>query len=89
MAETRRSERAAELHNRLAPEIVASIVKPVTKSGGTVEEILLVTESVLVGITLYCVRLGGDEKVLDAIVNGARARLAAIRLGSIEPEGSA
>lgn len=79
----------AELHNRLAGEIVASIVRPVISAGGTPVQIMVLTESVLVGVAQACIRLGGDNKVLDIMVERARQRLAEIRLGNIDPAGRA
>lgn len=51
------------------------------------QEVLVLTESVLVGVSLACVRLGGDDKMLDVMVEGARRRLAEIRQRDIETEG--
>ena len=77
----------ADLHNRLAGQIVASIVKPPLETGGTETDVLVLLESVIVGTVLAIVKLGGDEKVLDVVVDRARERLAEIRLGSIETRG--
>jgi hypothetical protein len=80
-------ESPTDLHNRLAGEIVTSIVRPVIANGGSMQEVLVLTESVLVGVSLACVRLGGDDKMLDVMVEGARRRLAEIRQRDIETEG--
>lgn len=79
----------SELHNRLAGEIVASIVRPIMTSGGSTEAVMVLTESVLVGVALACIKLGGDEKVLDVMLERARQRLAEIRLKDIETKGRA
>ncbi len=79
----------SELHNRLAGEIVKSIVKPPIEAGGDWKDVLVLFESVVVGVTLAVSRIGGDEKVLDTVVEGAKLRLAKIRLGPIETEGKA
>jgi hypothetical protein len=79
----------AALHNRLAGEIVKSIIKPVISGGGSLTDVMVPTESVLLGVCLACVRLGGDEKALDIMVGHVRARLAEIRLGDIEAQGTA
>lgn len=79
----------AALHNTQAGPIVASIVRPVLEAGGSVEDVLVLTESVLMGVCLFAVKLGGDNKVLDVIVERVRERLAQVRLGSVEPEGQA
>ena len=83
------SEKQAELHNRLAGEIVTSIVRPVITSGGKTTDVMVLTESVLVGVALACIRLGGDEMVLDVIFERARERLAELRLKDIKTEGQA
>lgn len=79
--------KASEMHSKLAGPIVASIVKPVLQSGGTPEEICVLTESVLVGVALMIVSLGGDEIVIDTMTKRAKERLAEIRLKDIQTEG--
>ena len=78
----------AELHNKLAGEIVTSIVRPIITTGGKTSDVMVLTESVLVGVALACVRLGGDERVLDVIFERARERLAELRLKDIEAQGN-
>jgi hypothetical protein len=78
-----------ELHNRLAGEIVKSIVAPIITNGGQYTDVMVLTESVLVGVALTCIKLGGDEKALDVMVDAAKKRLAEIRLGGIGTKGRA
>ena len=61
-------EAAAELHNRLAKQIVEQIVKEPIAAGGATSDVILLCESVLVGVVLGCFQLGSDVKVLDLIV---------------------
>lgn len=75
------------LHNELAGKIVRSIVEPVARNGGTAVDVMVLTESVLVGVTLAMVKLGGDEAVLDTMVENARKRLAEIRLKDLPTKG--
>jgi len=82
-------EEAAKLHNELAGQVVMSIVKPIMTSGGTTTDVMILTESVLVGVSLACIKLGGDERVLDLIFERARERLAELRLAPLKPEGNA
>lgn len=77
-----------DLHNRLAGEIVASIVRPVYDAGGGPTDVMVLTESVLVGVALACIRLGGDDTVLDVMFERAKKRLAEIRLGGLPAAGS-
>lgn len=75
------------LHNKMAGEIVSRIVRDTLAAGGTVPTVMVLTESVLVGVALACIKLGGDEKVLDVMVDSAKARLAEIRLRDIATAG--
>lgn len=77
-----------ELHNRLAGQIVASIVKPVIESGGSMIDVMILLESVIVGVSLAAIKFGGDEKILDLTMKRARERLAEIRLGNVETKGT-
>lgn len=79
----------SDLHNRLAGPIVAAIVRPVLAAGGSPSDVLMLLESVIVGVCLTMIRLGGDNRVLDIVIDRARARLAEIRLADIKPDGSA
>lgn len=81
--------RETELHNRLAGEIVRSIVVPVVEGGGTTSEILVLLESVNVGVLLAVAKLGGDEPIVDVLTERVKSRLAEIRLTTIETKGSA
>lgn len=77
-----------DLHNQLAGEIVKSIIKPVYAAGGGPTDVLVLTESVLICVALYIIKTGGDNLVLDLMVDRARERLAEIRLRDIETKGS-
>lgn len=79
----------SDLHNELAGTIVASIVKPPLEAGGGVTDVLVLLESVILGVILAGVKLGGDEIVLDEVVTHVKERLAKHRLGSITPAGEA
>lgn len=76
-----------EIHNRIAGEIVKQIVRPPLEAGGQFTDVLVVLESVILGVMLVAVKLGGDEIVLDQVVEGVKKRLAEQRLGGIEPAG--
>jgi len=85
----RDDEAAAELHNRLAKRIVSMIVHEQIAAAGTVSDIILLCESVLVGVVLGCFQLGSDERALDAIVSRVKERLAKVRLEALEMKGKA
>lgn len=82
-----------DIHNATAGPIVAAIVKPTLKAGGGMPEVLVLLESVIAGTLVTICKLGGDEIVLDAVMDEVRDRtremLAQMRLGNVEPGGSA
>jgi hypothetical protein len=77
-----------ELHNRLAKQIVTQIVDEPIAIGGTMSDVLLLCESILVGVTLRSFALGGDVKVLDLIVVRVKERLAKARLENLATKGT-
>ena len=79
---------AAELHNRLARQIVSQIVNEPIGAGGTMSDVVALCESVLVGVVIGCFQLGSDVKAFDLIVTRVKERLAKIRLEDLEPKGS-
>ena len=81
-------EAAAELHNRLAKRIVDQIVKEPIAPGGTMSDVMMLCESVLVGVVLGCLPLGQDVKVLDLIVGRVKEQLAKVRLEDLKPKGN-
>jgi len=78
-----------EIHNELAGKIVASIVKPPLEAGGQLTDVMVLLESVILGVVLMAVKLGGDEVVLDEVMLHVKERLAEQRLSTIEPSGNA
>jgi hypothetical protein len=79
----------SELHNRIAGKIVKDIVGPVLDHDGSTGDILVLTESVVLGVMLVVLSLGADEKVLDMLVEGVKRRLAEQRLQHAQPAGRA
>jgi hypothetical protein len=82
-------ETAAALHNRLAPRIAAEIMEEPMAAGGTMSDVMMLLESIMVGIALGCIPPDGDATILDAIVGRAKDRIARARLADIETAGSA
>lgn len=78
-----------DIHNASAGAIVASIVKPTLEAGGEMTDVLVLLESVVCGVALLAIKLGGDEKVADTLLEGVKKRMADIRLRDIETKGSA
>ena len=78
---------AAELHNRLAKQIVSQIVNEPIAAGGTMSDVMMLCESVLVGVVLGCFQLGRDVKAFDLIVTRVKERLARVRLEDLETKG--
>ena len=57
-------------------------------AGGTMSDMMMLCESVFVGVVLGCFQLGSDVKVLDLIVGRVKERLARIRLEDIDAKGN-
>jgi hypothetical protein len=70
-----------ERHNELAPRLAAEIVK--AEPGDLIRQ-LVILESVVVGvISEAALKLGGDEAILEMMLDGAGARLRQLRLAKI------
>lgn len=82
------AEAATELHNRLAKRVVAEIIEETRAAGGSYSDLLVISESVLVGLVVECFRLGHDSKVIDLVFTAAKARLAKVRLEDLRAEGT-
>jgi hypothetical protein len=82
------TEAASELHNRVARQIVSQILNVPIAAGGSISDVLVILESVLVGVVVECFKLGHDGKVIDLIFTAAKARLAKVRLEDLEATGS-
>jgi hypothetical protein len=79
---------ATELHNCLAKRIASQIVNEPIAAGGTMSDVMMLCESVLVGVIFGCFQLGSDAKAFDLIVTRVKERLAKIRLEDLEAKGS-
>ena len=65
-----------DLHNELVAEILPRIVKPILAAGGGPGEVLVVIESLLVGIVLFAGNGVANPALVQAVADGAKARLA-------------
>lgn len=66
----------AALHNQLAGNIVASIVKPPMQAGGSISDVLVLLESVVLGVALVAREYGFDERAIDSLAYAVKKRLA-------------
>ena len=82
------AEAATELHNRVARQVVTQIINETKAAGGSYSDLLVICESVLVGVIVECFRLGHDSKVIDLVFTAAKARLAKVRLEDLQAEGT-
>jgi hypothetical protein len=83
------SEIGAEIHNEEAGRLIREIMRPTLASGGTMTDVFVLMESILLGFVLMNVKLGGDEVILDTLMSGVKGRLAEHRLGGRPSQGSA
>jgi len=82
------AEAATELHNRVARQAVAQIINETKAAGGSYSGLLVICESVLVGVVVECFRLGQDSKVIDLVFTAAKDRLARLRLEDLDAKGT-
>ena len=82
------AEAATELHNRVARQVVAQIINETKAASGSHSDLLVICESVLVGVIVECFRLGHDSKAIDLVFTAAKARLARVRLEDLQAEGT-
>jgi hypothetical protein len=69
----------SELHNELAGKIVAAIVKPPLEAGGGWPDVMVLLESVVLGVMLYGhaqMKNFDDDVALDLLRKGVKHRLA-------------
>lgn len=76
----------SKLHNRLSQQILFLLGEAIQQDM-KVTEMLVIWESVTLGVVLATVKLGGDEAILDEMMKHVKERLALARLGNIETKG--
>ncbi len=81
------SDKQRELHNKLAGEIVKSIVVPPLEAGGSTTDVLILLESVITGVYAACVKLGGDPPVWNVMSKVVEERLTEMRLTDLPTKG--
>lgn len=79
------AEYTSDTHDELSRKFTFEVLGEALKRGATATEVMVLTESCVMAVYLALVKLGGDEKVLDLMVEGIRQRLAEKRLGGISP----
>lgn len=77
----------SDIHNRLAGQIVAQIVKPPLEAGGHVSDVLVLLESVVAGVMMACARVdgwnpAGRDAMLMTLETGVRDRLVEMEVRS-------
>lgn len=79
-----------ELHNKLAGDVVKTIVKTPLEAGGQMSDALVILESVVLGVVLVATKYGYPEDVtLDELTKHVRERLDELRLAAVKTLGSA
>lgn len=67
---------AVEFHNQIANRIVAQILDEPIAAGGSMSDVMMLFESVVVGVVGSCFPPDTHVQALDAIVSRANERLA-------------
>lgn len=79
-----------KIHNELAGQVVRQIITTPLEAGGKMSDALVLTESILFGVLLYAKACGYDiDKVLPALVDNVKDRIAREKLKSTLPQGTA
>lgn len=76
-------EKLHELHNRLCPVIVRQIVEEVRASGGGASDILVILETIMVGLIIFLEQSYGKElgteQWIGMLTDGLDERLKEVR----------
>lgn len=64
------------VHNEIVGDIVRSIVTPPIAAGGTMSQVMVVLESVVLGVLLVAAKEGSAEILFDQLIASVRGRLA-------------
>jgi hypothetical protein len=83
MTETQR-----EIHNRLAGELVKTIVETPIEAGGKMTDVLVLLESVVTGVLTVAIKMGGDDSVIPIFNKNIKDRMAYIRILQMPPAGT-
>lgn len=78
--------KASDAHNAATLPILRAIID---KVGANPRELLVFAATMVAGLFLVIVKLGGDEPVLEVFMDDVKDRLARARLGPIVPKGDA
>lgn len=79
-----------ELHNKAAGKITRLIVKPTIQAGGQATDVMVLLESVVMGVAMVCLTPGQEAPYLDLMVERVKKRIAEIHaLRTSPPAGSA
>lgn len=62
-------------HNRIARELFLTFANKTFREGMETTQVMVIMESVLVGVFLVAMREDGDEKVLDLMLQGTKTRV--------------
>lgn len=69
-----------DLHNRLAGDLLKKLVRPVLANGGTMESVLVVLESIVVGVMLmFPEKPNGDQLRCLTLADSAAKRCEELR----------
>lgn len=78
---------AHAVHQEIVPAIVTTIVSSVRAAGGGPIDMLVILESIIVGVLVMTTKVGGEEHVMEEVTKGVLSRVAELRLTVSEPAG--
>lgn len=88
MAE-RDNDASCALCNRAAREGLRVMGRILIDAGASPEEWMVAAESLVVGLFMLRVKVGGDHPVIEVFADRLRTRMADERFRNVKPEGAA
>jgi len=68
-----------EIHQRDAPRIVESIIRPMLDAGGDQFDVMVMLESVVAGVMVWATKEGSEELVVGVMAESIKERMRDLR----------
>lgn len=88
MTEEERATAISHMALQIIPMCVNNLITPLRYYGADTSDHLVALESVIIGVLLNTVVLGGDEAVMDTISKHVKERIAPLRLQHLPVQGT-
>lgn len=81
------TQAAHAVHQKIVPDIVATIISSVQSVGGDPLDMLIILESVIVGVLAIITKEDGEAHVMEEVTEGVLKRIPEIRLSMARAGG--